>query len=169
LDYATQVGEYPTPRPHPGVALWLIGLTALAGIWSTILGLFYSIDWLACAGQLVGGGVLLCWATIGKLSAANIRLRSALLILTIAIGFEAGATVVANGEYQRRVAQYGYHLESLENIRARPTAGERKVAPYEMLRNAGGVSALLGTLVWLYVAGRLVSRRSGHSEPASTQ
>jgi hypothetical protein len=169
LDYATQVGAYPTPRPHPGIALWLIGFTVLAGVWSIILGLFYCIDWRACAGQLIAGGVLLCWATVGKLSASNIRLRSALLILTIAIGFEAGATVVANREYQRRVSQYGYQFVTPRNIRSRATAGEKEVAPYEMLRNAGGASALLGSTVWLYVAGRLVSRRPGHSEHSSTE
>lgn len=157
LDYATRLGPYVSPPRHSALALCLIGVTAIAGIWSIILGMFYLGDWPSCAGLLIGGGGLLCCATIGKLSASKLRLRSALLTLRLAVGLELGATVAANRQYQLRVARYGYQFNSHAQFRDSATAGERAVAPYEMLRNAGLASSTLGALVWVFVGIKVIS------------
>jgi hypothetical protein len=162
LNYATRIGVYPSPKRHPAIVVCIIGLTALAGVWAIILGIFFSIDWPACAVPLAVGGLGLCWATLGHLSAAHIRLRPALLLLTIAVAFEARATFVANRAYQPRLAHYAAGLrESPSDYRAPMTSAERQVLPYQMLRNAAGAATLLGTTSWLYVGVWLAARR-GH-------
>ena len=168
LGYATPVGPHPSAQRHSPLALCLIGITAIAGIWSVILGLFYVADWPKCAGPLIGGGVLLCWATVGKLSAPNLRLRSALIILTLAVGLAVSATGEANREYGLRVAKYGYQFNAQAGIRAPASGGERAVAPYEMLRNASLASASLGTMAWLFVLFKLISQSMArHKAPGN--
>src|SRR4051812_12787916 len=96
LDYATRVGEYPRPTAHPRLVLPILLLTALAGIWSIIIGVTSLGDiWLFGVLQ-IAAGICLCWGTIGKLSAANVRPKSALALLLPAILILAGAGLFAH-------------------------------------------------------------------------
>jgi hypothetical protein len=77
LGYGTHVGAYPQPKapppPHPRIAVLLISLAALAGVWSIILGVTFLGDAWLIGVLLIAAGVCLCWGTIGKTSARGRR------------------------------------------------------------------------------------------------
>jgi hypothetical protein len=159
LDYATRVGEYPDPKAHSGLAIFLIGTSALAGIWLVILAVCYALDLKIYATLLfiAGGGT--CWATLHYLPAGNPRWRPALLLLTVALASETVVAVLADRDYRIQYALHGTALPNRPALRQLATTAEKEVFSFEMIRNGTFISELGGVMLWIYVGVR-VARKS---------
>lgn len=150
LGYATRVGEYPQPEPHGKAAVWLIGLTALSGFASIILGLFCLVGLVPYAVLLVCSGIAICWATLGKLSANTLNFKAGLLLLVVALAVEIFTIFLADHDLVEQLAQI-----QRERLFQNDTDW---VSMYEAVRNLSVVPAAMTALTACYAAGRLFRR-----------
>jgi len=160
LGYARHVGEYPQLQSHHWIIVALIGLAALAGVWSIILGAMSLGDAWLFGILLTVGGVCLCWATLGKLSAKGMRLRAALVLLAISMMMYLPVIVVANQMFQRQSARYARQLGMGGSDVLRPAStAELETFSYELVRNQALISVALGLGCAIYAGARLIGRR----------
>ncbi|HEX4795866.1 MAG TPA: hypothetical protein VH370_18910 [Humisphaera sp.] len=160
LGYARHVGEYPQLQSHHWVIVLLIGLAALAGVWSIILGAMSLGDAWLFGILLTVGGVCLCWATLGKLSAKGMRLRAALLLLAISFAMHLPVILMANEMFQRQSTRYARQIGTGGSDVLRPvSAAELETFSYELFRNQALISVALGVGCAIYTAARLIRRR----------
>ena len=160
LGYARHVGAYPQMQSHHWLMVTLIGLAALAGIWSIILGAMSLGDAWLFGILLTVGGVCLCWATLGKLSAKGMRLRAALLLLILSVVMYLPVIVIANEMFQRQKARYAGQLATGGSDVLRPVStAELDTFGYELVRNQAALSAALGFACAIYAGTRLIRRR----------
>ena len=106
LDYATRVGAYPQKTAHPPLVLFVLMLTALAGIWSVIIGTTSLGDFRLVGLLQIGAGMCLCWGTIGKLSATNLRPKGALGVLVPGVVMLVAVVALANQVYAAEQAKH---------------------------------------------------------------
>jgi hypothetical protein len=160
LGYATHVGEYPQLQTHPRFVVLLIALTALGGVWSIILGAMSLGDAWKFGLLLIGAGLCLCAATLGKLSAKSLRLRAAILLLTLGIAIYVPVIVIADRLFKIQNGRYASDLAAQQSdSRHLPTEAESEVFMYAMVRDCAAISSLLGLGCGVYAGIRLVARR----------
>jgi hypothetical protein len=160
LGYARYVGEYPTPRRHRRLVVLLLLATALAGIWSIILGTVTLGDAWVFGLLLIAGGTCLCWATIGKLAAASTQLKAAIVLLLAGMAMYFPVAVMAHLLYVRQRTLHAAELQARQSdFRHMPTEAEHEVFTYAMFRDNALAAMALGTACSAYAAARLVVRR----------
>ncbi|HET6251052.1 MAG TPA: hypothetical protein VFE47_25415 [Tepidisphaeraceae bacterium] len=150
------MGEYHGPVHHPSFVVLIIGITALGGAGSIVLGLAYCMDLRQYSALLMAGGAGFCIATLRYLPAGKPRFRMALVFLTMAMGCELSAAGLSHLQLAAQKAQYGQALPENPNIRAMATVEEKEVYTYEMIRNGAAVFSGVGALLWIYIASKSV-------------
>jgi hypothetical protein len=141
------------------VAFLVLG-TALAGVWSIVLGAVSLGDAWVFGLLLIAAGTCLCWATIGKLAAASTRLKAALVLLLSGMALYFPVAVMAHLLYVRERALHAAELQARQSdFQHMPTEAEHEVFTYAMFRDNAVAALALGTACSIYAAARLVVRR----------
>ena len=160
LGYATHIGQYRQSQSHPQLMVLLIGVTTLAGAWSIILGVTSLGDAWGFGLLLIGAGVSLCSATLGKLSAAKLQLKPAILLLILSIAIEIPIVIIAHRLYEVQHASYARDLAARQSdFEHLPTEAEHQVFTYAMVRDSALISISLAIACMVYATIRLAARR----------
>ena len=169
LEYAAPEIRQDAKAVHPPVIFLFIVLTALAGVWSTVLGLTCVGDLWEVGLLLIASGVCLCWGAVGKLSASNLRPGAAIALLLPGVAISVLAAAISHSAFERQQRAYARALQvDRSEFRHLPTETERQVFTFVMLRDDAIASAGLGAICIGYAAWRGRRRRHAAAPSRST-